>query len=466
MNDTLPNGWTIAKIFDLGELIRGVNYKKEHSSSFPKASYLPILRANNIKGKLNFDDLVYVDRKFVEAKQLIRKGDIVFAMSSGSKHLVGKSAKANSDFNGGFGAFCAVFRTDENLVSDYLAYFFQSPFFKDFIRNIASGTNINNLKRDNILEIDIPIAPLNEQKRILAKLEQLLTDLDKGIEYLETTKQQLKVYRQAVLKWAFEGKLTNELVKDGELPKGWKVTALNNVCNKIQDGSHFSPKHQFNSPGKGLYKYVTAKNIRNNYMDLSNITYVDEKFHGSIFSRCNPEFGDVLLTKDGVNTGEVTLNTLHEEFSLLSSVCLFKTKKEELLSSFLKYYFQSPLGSKMITGSMTGTAIKRIILRKIKVSEILLPPIREQYSIIQEIESRLSVCDKIEESIESCLQQAEALRLSIIKKAFEGKLVPQDTDDEPAEQLLDRIRALRQSLAKTTTRVRSQHAATKKKKEK
>src|SRR4029079_4727839 len=118
--------------------------------------------------------------------------------------------------------------------------------------------------------------------------------------------------------------------------------------------------------GKNRFMYITAKNIRNDYMDFRKVTYVDKDFHDSIYGRCNPEFGDVLLTKDGINTGEVTLNTLHEPFILLSSVCIFKTKKKELRSDFLKYFIQSPLGSKAILNSMTGTAIKRIILRKIK----------------------------------------------------------------------------------------------------
>ena len=164
-------------------------------------------------------------------------------------------------------------------------------------------------------------------------------------------------------------------------------------------------------------------------MDFTKLTYVDREFHESIYERCNPEYGDVLLTKDGVNTGEVTLNFLKEAFSLLSSVCIFKTKRNELDSGFLKYFLQSPLCSKAVVDSMTGTAIKRIILRKIKDAEILLPPLTEQHRIVAEIESRLSVCDKIEESIGHSLKQAESLRQSILKKAFEGKLVPQDPND-------------------------------------
>jgi len=90
--------------------------------------------------------------------------------------------------------------------------------------------------------------------------------------------------------------------------------------------------------------YVTSKNIRNDRIDLSNISYVDRSFHDEIYSRCTPKIGDVLLTKDGASTGNVTLNTISEPFSLLSSVCLIRPKAEVLSPAFLKYYIQSPAG--------------------------------------------------------------------------------------------------------------------------
>jgi len=257
----------------------------------------------------------------------------------------------------------------------------------------------------------------------VSKIEVLLSELENGKQQLQIAQQQLKVYRQSLLKWAFEGKLTNKDVKEGELPEGWKWVKLGEVCNKIQDGSHFSPQIQFDEPGENRFKYITAKNIRNNYMDFRKLIYVDKEFHESIYNRCNPEYGDVLLTKDGINTGEVTLNTLHEPFSLLSSVCIFKTRKEELISSYLKYFIQSPSGNKAILKSMSGTAIKRIILRKIKEANIILPTLKEQNNIVNELESKLTVCDKIEETISRSLKQAETLKQSILKKAFVGRLL-------------------------------------------
>jgi len=317
----------------------------------------------------------------------------------------------------------------------------------------GTGTTFRAISGEIIRTTKINVPPPTEQQKIVAKIEELFSELDKSKQQLETAQQQLKVYRQAVLKWAFEGKLTaawrekqqtstdavqlrsgaheersrgadpSSPQEESGLPEGWEWIQIKNVCYKIQDGSHFSPQVQYQEPGENRFMYITAKNIRNNYMDLSKLTYVDKEFHESIYARCNPEYGDVLLTKDGVNTGEVTTNSLKEPFSLLSSVCVFKTKENELKSEYLKYFIQSPTGNKLIDNSMTGTAIKRIILRKIREAYFFLPPVTEQQEIVQEIESRLTVCDKIEETITASLQQAETLRQSILKKAFEGKLI-------------------------------------------
>lgn len=119
-------------------------------------------------------------------------------------------------------------------------------------------------------------------------------------------------------------------------PYGWYNDCLNNVCTKINDGTHCSPE----SFDKGDYMYITAKNIKQNGLDLSNVTYVSEKVHKPIYQRCNPEFGDILYIKDGATTGIATINTMKNEFTLLSSVALLKYDRSLinglLFDSFVK----------------------------------------------------------------------------------------------------------------------------------
>jgi type I restriction enzyme, S subunit len=427
--NTLDASWNYVK---LGELVD--NPKQDlvdgpFGSNLKAHEYIesgvPVLKIQNIKARKFIDkNICYISEE--KAKSLKRHsflaGDLIITKLG---EPLGLCCKVPVKYSSGIIVADLIrLRPNKRKVSDtFLEYVINSEVVQQQFKRITKGTTRARVNLTIVRDIEIPLPPLSSQQKIVSKIEELFSELDKGKQQLEMVKQQLKIYRQAVLKWAFEGRFTNKEIKEGKLPEGWKLLKLREVCNKIQDGSHFSPQTQYIDPDVNRYKYITAKNIRNNYMDLPNVKYVDQEFHDSIFNRCNPEFGDVLLTKDGVNTGEVTLNTLKEEFSLLSSVCIFKTNVQFLKSDFLKYFIQSPYGTKIIEGSMTGTAIKRIILRKIKDAEIFIPSLIEQGIIVQEIESRLSVCDKIEEIIETGLKQTESLRQSILKQAFEGKLV-------------------------------------------
>jgi type I restriction enzyme S subunit len=404
----LPKGWKLVK---LGEYAKTEKGKKPKNLSKEKKEGFTIPYVNIKAFEKNIID-EYTDGK---GCVICEEGDFLMVWDGSRSGYVGKSIA------GALGSTLVRIKMPEEVYHDYGYYFLQSKFIE--INTRAKGVGIPHVDPNLVWNYKFPLPPIEIQTQIVSKIEELFSEIDKGVEQMKLAQEQLKVYRQSVLKWAFEGKLTNENVKEGELPKGWKWKKFQSVCEKIQDGSHFSPQINYDTPGEKRYIYITAKNIRNDFMDFRKISYVNEEFHNSIYKRCNPEYGDVLLTKDGINTGDVTLNTLHEPFSMLSSVCLIKPKKDIIKSEFIKYFIQSPSGSKNILGKMTGTAIKRIVLNKIKTAEIILPTLEEQERIVSEIESRLSVCDKLEETIETSLKQAETLRQSILKKAFEGKLV-------------------------------------------
>lgn len=230
----------------------------------------------------------------------------------------------------------------------------------------------------------------------------------------------------------------------------WKAVRLSEVCTNISDGTHHSPDVQYSEPGKGRFKYVTSKNIRPWGLDLGDITYVDENTHREIYARCKPELGDVLLTKDGANTGTVAINTLEEEFSLLSSVALLKPNRDVLEPRFLRYFIESPVGSKKLVGEMTGTAIRRIILKKIRETEILLAPLSEQRRIVAEIEKQFTRLDAGVAALRRVQANLKRYRAAVLKAACEGKLVPTEAElhrqgkaakFESGEELLERILA-------------------------
>lgn len=346
------------------------------------------------------------------------------------------------DFNGLCSTEFIVFRQVPHIYSKYLQYFLNSWEFVTFSNSLNAGDR-PRVKFEQFADYPFPLPPLPEQERIVAKIEALFSQLDAGVAALRRIQAALKRYKASVLKAACEGRLVAQdpadepaeallrrlgkapLVDDDlpPLPDGWCWDIMSNVCVKIQDGTHFSPQVQYEEPIAGYYLYITAKNIKEHGIVLDDVTYIDEETHRENTTRCDPMKGDVLLIKDGVTTGTATVNQLDEEFTLLSSVALLRPNLKLLDPYFLKYYLNSPIGYKTITGEMTGTAIKRIILGKIKTSIIPLPPLSEQKRIVTEIERRLSVVAEVEAVVAALLARSARLRQAILKQAFEGKLV-------------------------------------------
>ncbi len=219
-----------------------------------------------------------------------------------------------------------------------------------------------------------------------------------------------------------------------EVPESWCWGNIMEVLVKLTDGTHHSPK---NYP-KGNYKYITAKNIKNEGVVLDGVTYVDDETHHEIFSRCNPEYGDILYIKDGATTGVVAINNLEEEFSLLSSVALLKPSK--LISKkYLFYYLQSSYCYESVRSSMKGVGITRITLKQIADWEVPIPPIEEQHRIVEYIDSLFAQIDLIAKDTATLNLFLEKYKHGILNLAIAGKLVPQDPSDEPAVKLLTRI---------------------------
>lgn len=223
-----------------------------------------------------------------------------------------------------------------------------------------------------------------------------------------------------------EGKIKKSKKKDNEdiekvpfeVPQGWVWTKLPYVTTKITDGTHHSPE----SYPKGDYLYVTAKNIKRWGIDLSEITYVDKDTHNEIYSRCNPEYGDILYIKDGATTGIVTINTIKLPFSLLSSVALIKPSKE-ICNKYLLYYLQSSICYDNVRESMKGVGITRITLRQIETWSIPLPPLAEQHRIVSEVEKYFSLIDILEENENDLQQSIQKAKSKILDLAIKGKLV-------------------------------------------
>ena len=442
----LPDGWVWTTVKEIAEFIRGVSYKKSESSKTIKEDYVPILRANNINRELNYADLVYVRREKIKDEQFVKAFDIVIAMSSGSKNLVGKAAQSDEDYRGAFGTFCGLVRVALQLDRKFIGFFFQSPGYRNEISRLSSGMNINNLRRQHIESMCLPIPPLSEQHRIVAKFEELFTQLDTSINLLQEVQFQLKRYRQSVLKSAFEGKLAEawRVEHQGEteptvpiaddLPNGWTWTTVEKIAQQIHYGYTESATNDPIGP-----KFLRITDIQNNSVNWDSVPYcrIDEVKQQQYLLKEN----DLVFARTGATVGKSFLIQGSIPDAVFASYLIRIVLKKEINAKFVYTFFQSQSYRMQIHQGKVGSGQPNVNAKILSQITLPLPPLPEQQAIVSEVESRLSVADKVEKTVTAELKRAEQLRQSILKKAFSGELVPQDPNDEPASVLLERIKA-------------------------
>lgn len=299
----------------------------------------------------------------------------------------------------------------ENVSSEYVYYFLKAS--KNKAESVASGTTFKEISLKSFSELQIPLPPLPTQHLIVSKIEELFSEIDKGIEELKTAQQQLKVYRQSVLKWAFEGKLTNDNVKEGKLPKGWTVLKIGDVCKSIV------PNRDKPKSFSGDIKWVTTPFLNPSSIKLSydNIPLGLTEEEVTKFNARVVPIGGVIMTCVGTFGLSAIVErplVINQQLHAFISNELTNPKYIAYLIQFNKNYFEQ---------KSTSTTIQYVNKENCNSMPIPLCSLEEQHRIVQEIERRLSVADKLAETITTNLALAESLKQSVLKKAFSGELV-------------------------------------------
>ncbi len=269
---------------------------------------------------------------------------------------------------------------------------------------------------------DLPVPSLPEQERIVARIEELFSQLDAGVETLKKAKAQLSVYRQAVLKEAFEGRLTQAFREENGLPD-WKTISITQAIvqrkNALKAGPFGSALKKECYVPSGYKVYGQEQVIANNE-NIGNY-YIDEEKYQELIS-CAIAPHDILISLVGT-VGKVLVLSDNCLPGIINPRLIKVTLDEKIMMPyFFKYYFESAYLKSLYKKKAHGATMDVLNMGMIKELPFPLCDIQEQGQVIKEIESRLSVCDSIEHTVGLALQQAEAMRQSILKQAFKGEL--------------------------------------------
>jgi type I restriction enzyme S subunit len=280
-----------------------------------------------------------------------------------------------------------------------------------------------------------PVAPPLEQRRIVAKVEELFSELDKGVESLTTARGQLKSYRQAVLKYAFEGKLFTHQSGDR---RHWPECGVGDAIDFLTSGSRGWADY-YATEGE---TFIRAQNLKHDRLDLTDIAFVKLPSGNSEGVRTRVHVGDVLITITGANVTKTGLVEKDIGTAYVSQHVALCRPNRLIVPEFLYWFLISEAGGRrQLNEAAYGAGKPGLNLDNIREVKIPLPSLDEQRKVVALIRSSISIEETLRADIEEQLTRTLALRHSILKRAFSGQLVAQDPNEEPASALLQRIRA-------------------------
>ncbi|HII94827.1 MAG TPA: hypothetical protein HA367_03705 [Candidatus Methanofastidiosum sp.] len=437
MNGELPKGWVWTSLENIADIVLG---QSPPSSTYNEDKIgLPFYQ-----GKSEFGLIYPTPTKWCfSPKKIAESGDVLISVRApvGPTNICPEKSC--------IGRGLAAIRGLENINNKFILYLLRN--FEEQLRNKATGTTFEAITGNVLRDFEVPLPPLQEQQRIVNKIEELFTNLDKGIESLNEVKYKLKIYRQAILKYAMEGKLTEKWREENNYPSipiqlnlnssdyyfsnevpttnihsSWKLVKVEEVADFFK-GQRSPKKYYVDKNHPDAKPYIRIQDFKTK--EVSMYTRADWCL------QCKKT--DTLLATDGAigssNFGWDGVLTHH-------ILCI--RPKQEFIHPYYLFLFIS-LNKNFFYKNKTGVCSPTLRQQYVRNLAIPISPLEEQNIIVERIEQLFSLADYIEETVESKLEQSKTLRQSILKKAFEGKLVPQDPNDEPAEILLEKIKKQR-----------------------
>ncbi|MBL8208550.1 MAG: restriction endonuclease subunit S [Blastocatellia bacterium] len=439
-------------------------------------SYIDISSINNSTNQIIEPKRINGSEAPSRARRPVRNGDVLFSnVRTYLRNIALVTSTVNADIcSTGF----TVLRPNESVESQFLFRYVLTDEFIDRVSPTQTGTHYPATSDRAVLAEYLPLPPLAEQRRIVAKLETLLGKVDACQQRLAKIPVILKRFRQAVLAAACSGELTvdwraenandyillthTEIDENAiiELPIGWAAITLNECCTKVIDGNYgadYPKKDEFLSSG---VPFLTSAAIGEDGKIIdAEIKFISSEKH-SILKKARTTLGDVLFTNRGARVGATTLLTDSKfaNSNIGPQVTRLAANLERLLPTYLFYWMRNPFFLNVMKDKNGGSAMNFLNLTVTKSLPIFLPPLAEQQEIVCRVEALFQLADQLEARYKRAKAQVDKLQQSILAKAFRGELVPTEAElarregraYESAAALLERLRQTRKGLTPAT----------------
>mgnify|MGYP000775067169 FL=1 len=343
-----------------------------------------------------------------------------------------------SRYNGKFEAYqrTYVVKIAEPLCFDYIFYWFKYRWF-DFNKGKMFGTAIPYIRLGNLQEFPTPIPPLAEQQRIVDRIESLFAKLDEAKEKAQAMVDSFETRKAAILHKAFTGELTAKWREEhGVGMESWHLRTIGEVCENVKVGIVIKPSQYYVPQSEGTPAFRSA-NVRECRIDDFDWVYLNEKGMKDN-SRSIVHTGDVLVVRSG-NPG--TACVVPERFDGYNAIDILIAvpNKKIIISDYLCYYTNSPLGKKTVEIGKRGIALTHFNVKGFSQMPINIPTIPEQVVIVRTLSDLFAQEQQAKEAAEAVLDQIDLMKKSILARAFRGELGTNDPNEESALELLKQL---------------------------
>jgi len=399
-------GWREVTLGEVCEFSRGLTYKKGDEV---ESEGTPVLRANNVDlttGELDLSEIRYINSSIaVPDSKRVKPGSLLICTASGSKKHLGKTALIEEDFGYAFGGFMGLLIPTDFILPRFLQWLLRSDAYWQFIDALSDGANINNLKFKQLAEFQVPLPPLEEQRRIVAVLDEAFEGLARARAHAEANLQNAQEL--------FESHLV-ELFTHPD--PSWKRAQLGEYCEKITVG-HVGPMaNRYVSEGT---PFLRSQNVRPFRIDLTDVKYIDEGFTKEL-GKSELKPGDVAIVRTGYPG---TCAVIPDELKLANCADLVIARTGPKLNPhFLALLLNSAYGKALVAGASVGAAQKHFNVGAAKKAMFPFPPLSEQERLVAQADEISSACVGLGGLAASKLTDIDDLKKSVLQKAFSGEL--------------------------------------------